>query len=409
MPSVSAMLKAVTRAEAGPYVFAVALAVAYGLLPLLVHLLVVEGEYFVKLAMLAGVGAAAVIVGARLTAFDGLDRLPRVAMDLDRFLFAVWTAFLVFVLVACITADRIPFVAALQGADAETLAVLRERFLKARQGWQAVFPYVNAVLAGALIPYSLMVMLLRRHRLRWILFAVFFVYCISFVEKAFFLKAAMPLAYLVIQERVESALRPGMVLGAIVGALALVTVASGVGGVDEGPGDEPFFSTTFVPRGPAGFLVWRSVAIPVVTAADALRVFDEEYGGRPLLGASSSLLAGLFGLQRVNIEREIFAVQWGQNETETGNANSVYLTEAYLNFGYVGLVVFSLLVGLILRRFARSQDEALRSLWPLFCFTIFVAPLTGTLFSNGFLLVIMVSHLLLLETTPPAPEPAPNS
>jgi hypothetical protein len=135
----------------------------------------------------------------------------------------------------------------------------------------------------------------------------------------------------------------------------------------------------------------------VVTAADALRVFDEEYGGRPLLGASSSLLAGLFGLERVNVEREIFAFQWGQNETETGNANSVYLTEAFLNFRWAGVVVFSLVVGLVLRLFARSRDEALRSLWPLFCFTIFVAPLTGTLFSNGFLVVIALSLVVALQ------------
>jgi len=363
----------------------------YGLLPLAVSTLLLENEYFLQLAAVTALGAAGILTGSRLPLLDGVHRLPQVKVELGWFQLVIWGAFLAFVAVACVTADRIPFVAALQGVDAETLAVLRERFLKAREGWQASLPYVNSLLAGALVPYSLMLMMTWRHRLRWVLFAAFLVYCLSFVEKAFFLKAAIPLAYMVIQSRVRSSIRPLFVLGGALSLLLLVTVVSGVAERSESSGDEAFFSTAFTAQGPIAFLVWRALAVPVVTAGDALRVFAQEYDGQPLLGASSGLLAGALGRERVDVERVVFAAQFGQTETETGSANSVYLTEAYLNFGYPGVVAFSVLVGLLLRLLARSRDEALRSLWMLFCFGIFVAPLTGTLFSNGFLLVMAVS------------------
>jgi hypothetical protein len=409
------MLKALTRAESAATAFAVALAAAYGLLPFAVHRLVTDDPYFLQLARIAGLGAACVVVGSRLGVLDGLGRLQKRAVESRVFVAVVWGAFLGFVIVACVTADRIPFVAALEGTDPETLALLRERFLKAREGWQSIFVYINAVLAGALVPYSLMLMLLRRHRWRWVFFGVFLVYCVSFVEKVFFFKAFIPFAFLVFQGKIASIKRPGVILAGALGVLVLLTVISGASERNESGTSEDFFSTAFSAQGAGAFLAWRAIAVPVVTAADTLRVFEDEYGGRPLLGASSSLLAGVLGRERVSVERDVFAAQFGQTETETGSANAVYLTEAYLNFGYAGVAIFSLVIGLILRLFARSQDEALRSLWMLFCFSVFVGPLTATLISNGFLFVLILSSAARFEEgtfaeaephEAPDPEPA---
>jgi hypothetical protein len=390
------MLRVLTRAESGAIVFAAAVALIYGLLPLAVYLWLVDSPYFLQLGTVSAVGALAVVGGSRLGFGDRFLGRQRVEIGFETFLAAIWGSFLLFVIVACVTADRIPAVAALQGVDPDTLSVLRERFLKAREGWQASFVYVNALLAGALVPYSLVAMLLRRHRYRWVFFGLFLVYCVSFVEKAFFLRAAIPLLYVVVQRRISSAIRPAAIVAGAVGLLALVTVLSGASQRADDAGDGDFFSTAFSAGGTLPFLAWRAVAVPVVTAADTLRVFEETYEGRPLRGASSSLLAGLLGLERVAVERDVFTAQWGQTETETGSSNSVYLTEAFLNFGYPGVVVFSVLIGIILRLFAKSDDEALRSLWMLFCFGAFVAPLTATLFSNGFAAVIALSLLVRL-------------
>lgn len=408
------VLATITRAESSPITFAVVLALTYVIAPLGVHAWVLPNDYFVELAALAGLGAVGVVVGARVPLLDRLEGLPRRIVDLDAFVAVIWLAFGLFVLVAMVTAERIPFVAALQGADAETVAVLRERFLKAREGWQAVFPYVNAVLAGALVPYALVLALVRGHRLRWLLFLAFLVYCLSFVEKVFFLRAVIPLAYVVAQQRVRVPVRARTIFALSAGLIVLITTISGFGAEADAPaGDgEEFFSAKFAPQGTMGFLAWRAVAIPIVTAADTLRVFDEDFARRPLLGATSSLIAGVLGRERVNIEREVFALQWGQNETETGSANSVFLTEAYLNFGLLGVMAFSVAAGMLLRIFARSRDEPLRSLWMFFCFALFVGPLTGTLFSNGFLLVIAVSLLTEIRdgaAEPPAPSRAASA
>jgi hypothetical protein len=403
------VLRALTRAESAPFVFAAALGLMYGAVPLALSRFL-DDPYYMQLATLAAVAVPSIIVGALIPLLDPLipSQAPRFPHGTDGFLWLVWGAFGVFVLVACVTAERIPLLAALQGADADTLVVLRERFLKAREGWETVLVYVNAALAGALVPYSLMLALVHRHPRRWILFGAFLLYCVSFVEKAYFLKAAIPLTYLVAQQRITSWIRPRMIMAGAAGMLALVTIVSGVGGRDnEATGDE-FFSAAYAADNAAVFLVWRAVAIPLVTAADTLRIFEDEYGGQPLLGASSSLLAGLLGRDRVNIETQVFAAQWGQTETESGSSNSAYLTEAFLNFGYPGVVVFSMLIGAVLRVFARSKDEALRSLWMLFCFAVFVAPFTGTLFSNGFLLVIGVAWLLARRSAAPGVDAPPS-
>ncbi len=394
------MLKRLTRAESGGSLLALAIVGTYSALPLAVLFVSgIENEYFVTLAELAAVGALCIFVGSRLGVLDGFCRalFPIFRVEVTPFVIVVWGAFLLFIAVACVTAERIPLVAALQGADPETLVVLRERFLKAREGWQGSFVYINALLTGALVPYSIVLMLLHRHRYRWLCLGLFFLYCVSFIEKVYFLKIAIPLAYVVAQGLISTKVRPRTVVAGGVGVLAIVTILSGVGTTGTREGDGEFFSSGFGAGSPLSFMLWRAVAVPVFTAADALRVFDQDFGGRPLMGASSSFLAAVLGLERVDVEREVFAAQWGQTETQTGNANSVYLTEAFVNFGYVGVIAFSLLIGLVFRFFAASRDEALRSLWMLFAFSVFVSGFTGTLLSNGFVALFMLSAAVVFE------------
>ena len=313
------VLGALTRATSAATLLASALVVTYVLLPLGVYLLGVEHEFFLQLAGVSALGSACIWLGSRLPFLDRLvvDDLAKRGVALDAFLVVVWGSFVLFVVLVVATAERVPFLAALQGADPETVAFLRERFLKAREGWQSVFVYVNALLAGTLVPYSLALMLLRRHRWRWMALAFFVIFCLSFVEKVFFLKAAIPVLYLVAQQVVPTSLKPRTVLAGGLLLLALGTVTAGSGTLrDEAAGGD-FFTTGFAAQGPLAFVAWRAVAIPVLTAADALRVFQEEHGGRNLGGASSSMLAGLLGKERVNVERQVFAAQFG--EAETGN------------------------------------------------------------------------------------------
>lgn len=383
------------RAERSGWYFVFALFLTYSVLPLLIAMQSDTPKYFLELSAVSFVAALAVIIGFLFPWYDRLfcGHTVRLTLGLNSFLTTVWAVFFLFACTAWITADKIPLLAALRGADPDTIAVLREQFLKAREGWQSSFVYVNGILTGALVPYSIALMFLLKSRLRWIAFVFFLIYCVSFVEKAYFLKAVLPVFYLVVHQRIRFALSPRQLLLAMVGILLFITVFSGAGSADDSSGGT-FFSTAYVPQGALAHLAWRAIAIPVVTAADAIRVLYEQFDDHVLWGATSSLIAALTGQEHVEYERMVFSAQWGQNETGTGSANSVFITEAFVNFGWFGVILFSLVVGSILRLFSKAKDEAFRALWILFCLGIYTSGLIGLLFSNGFLLVFLLNLLV---------------
>lgn len=385
------LLAHLTDAGRGGRYLMILLVATYVLAPLAVASQLDAPQHFIELATVSSLATLCVWLGARTRWFDAtlLGRGPGVVMDPTGFIAVVWSVFVVFVFTSWATADEIPLLAVFRGTDADTIAVLREQFLKAREGWQASFVYINAVLSGALIPYSIALMFLLRLRGRWLAFGFFLLFCISFVEKAFFMKAALPLLYLVAQRQVKVPVRPTTLLWGMVGLLMLVTALSGAGSADVAS-DDAFFSVTYAPQGALQHLFWRSMAIPLLTAVDAIRVLNEDFGGRMLWGSTSTLLAVIFGQERIEFERLVFAAQWGQNETGTGSSNSVYLTEAYVNFGWVGVAIFSWLIGLLMRLFARTRDVAARSLWPLFVLGVYTSGLIGLMLSNGFLLFFIL-------------------
>lgn len=80
----------------------------------------------------------------------------------------------------------------------------------------------------------------------------------------------------------------------------------------------------------------------------------------------------------------------GQNFTGTGSSNALYIIEAFINFGFYGVILFSIIIGLVFRFFRESDDPAFKSIWPLFTFGVLVSGLLGQLFSNGFLLLFIL-------------------
>jgi hypothetical protein len=300
-----------------------------------------------------------------------------------------------------VTAPAIPLMTALRGGSPDLIAIQREEFLKGREGIEAYFVYLNAFFTGALIPYSISLMFLHRHRWRWILTVTFLLYSISFVEKAFFFKLALPLLYLFGVGAVKSKFGPKTTAAVTFGILLFVTAISGSGSTDSPVQTEAdFFSASYAPKDPLTHLIWRAVAVPMFTAADAIRVFIDYFGGEPFYGATSGFFAALFGLNRVMFERVLFEFQWGQNETGTGSSNSMYVTEAFVNFSWIGVILFSLFIGRTLKWFSESKDEAFRSLWPLYVLGLYSAGLVGQLMSNGFLLVLAIGLLIEMKPYP---------
>lgn len=394
----SIFLRYITSANRCAFIFSMALLAAYGLMPLIIAAIYDTNSNFVKIAGMAGIAVMVLMIGAHTPLLDSLlnGNISRFKIDAVSFCYFIWAIFILFVFVAWGTASQIPLVAFLGGADPDEIAALREQFLKAREGWESALVYVNAILSGALIPYSLALMFVKEMRFRWFAAGFFLVFCISFVEKAFFLKAALPLLYLVAQGRVSIVISPRALIICIACLLFILTLVSGGGGLgDQSEGS--FFSATYIPNSGIEHLLWRSLSIPLVTAVDALSLHESDFGGQSLMGATSSFIAGVGGFERIEFERLVFAAQWGQNEMGTGSANSVYFTESYINFGWTGVVVFSFVIGLLMRLFALSRDEAFRSLWLLFVMGLYSAGLVGMLLSNGFALLFIVALFVRIK------------
>lgn len=398
-----------TRRAAGLLI--AALFTAYAALPALVNAFILPNPYFVQLAELSALACAMIAVGYVLPVFDGRFKrgAPRIAISAQTFHAVVWGTFAVFLVITFTTAPSVPVLSAIGGADAAELSLQRGDFLKARTGAEAALIYVSTLFVSALLPYSLALMFIRKSRLRFVLLLLFLAYSLSFLQKALFINVVFPLLYLAARNRNANTKR---IMAIVFGSgllLYLVTVlAFGSpddvstdpgGGVVSG-GD--FFGASYLPTNAFEHLIWRSTAVPMFSASDTLLVHAEQFGAQPLWGATSSFFAGALGLERVPMERLVSEYEWGWNDI--ANSNAVYVTEAFVNFGWVGVIAFSLFVGQSLRWFRRSRDEAFKSLWTIYCLAVFTSGVIGTLLSNGYLLIFAMALMTKLTDKRYAPR-----
>jgi hypothetical protein len=295
------------------------------------------------------------------------DRRARV------FVYGVFAAFAVFAAITLATAPSVPLLQALRGASVEQIALSREEFLKARTGAGAVLPYLNAMLTSSLVPYALAIALLGRYRVAWFALAVFFAYSLVFMEKAFFLRLLLPMMALVV---VVDARMPKLwwMLAAAVGLLTANIAMSGFG--SEGIGR---------------FLLYRMLEVPPATVIDSLDYWELAHGSRWLDGATSTLIASVLGLERVPFERDVFVYQFGDFETGTASSNAAFFVEAYVNFGWTGVMAASVALGVVVGHVGRSRDAALRCTLPLLLYTVFLGGLLGALFGGGLLILLAMA------------------
>lgn len=402
------------------YFFATAVLVIYGAAPLAIHAFIQPNESMLWLGAISCTAALMIVAGFNLPVFDRMIAPHRWRIPINEHFFhaAIWILFLVFCGVAFATADTIPIISALTGElSQEELDIQRGAFLKTRQGWEAGLGYISAVFVGTLLPYSVSRLFwTRKSVLGFSGLTIFAAYTLSYLQKALVIQTVVPLLYLSGRRLIWNYFG---FFALIVGTLAIIygntLLARGVKQevdiqqkIEERKQFElkadsavklippGFFTADFKHVSAKEYLVWRAVAVPIFTAADAIKVFHTKFDGKPLFGATSSPIAAAFGMKRINYDAEVFAIQWGASEI--GRANSVYVTDGYVNFGWAGVVIFSIVVGLCFRIFALSGDEALRSIWPLFAFNIIQGSLIGTFLSGGFVLLFFIALFVNLRS-----------
>ncbi|MFT3961374.1 hypothetical protein [Propionivibrio sp.] len=377
--------------------FSASLLIGYGLVPVVAYV-ETANRFYLDVLWLAIVSALSVFLASKVRIFDLPGRLQKIKINANHFLSAVFLLFFTVVAYTVATAPAVPLLAWFSGADTEVLVDLREQFLKARVGWESILPYFNALLTSTFVPYALALMFSKRHPWRWRLFYAFLVYCLIFIEKVYFIKAIIPLAVVMFGNLKANR---GTLFGISLASLALVyglAVVSGFGSGESIAPDEFYFSNTYRPSGTGEYLVWRAFSVPVFTAADSLSYYLDTYRSEPLYGATTGIFSSLFGTERLYFEREVFAYQWGQTESGTGSANAAFFIDAYINFGILGVVLISIAIGRIFNYMRSSDDIALRAIWPLFAFGLYVSGFFGNLFSSGFLLIFLFSALFVVRS-----------
>lgn len=377
----------------GVFLFSFGLFAFYVIIPLIVYFIGSNKDAYLLLAQIGFVSILSIAVGYLTPLTDPRFRFGASRLVIDGRLFngVLWAFFIVFMVLVLYSAPSIPLLSAFKGANADALSQERGDFLKAREGFEIVFLYITSILTSSLLPYSITLLYAKKAHYRHLCAAIFFIFCISFLQKALFLNLILPLF---VYFGMAGLVKKGRLLFFPVlasGVLFVGTILSIDGPIWEFQGVESIdevFAADFSYGGGFGYLLWRALAVPVFTAADTLVVFFDRFRGDELLGATSSLLSAIFQMERINIERHVFEHQFG-SWNEIANANAVFFVDAFVNFGWWGVVVFSLLVGQIFRMFTLSRDPGFKTLWPLFGFGLFSAPLIGMLFSNGFLYMIL--------------------
>lgn len=370
----------------GLVVFMTVIGAVYGVIPLLFGLILSENLVFLQLSGITALSVIAIWIGSLVRVFDFRFEkdAPRFQWSPRGFIAFTWILFFVFLLITFLSAPSIPIISALMGADGSELSLQRGAFLKGREGVGIILLYMNTFLVSTIVPYSIVLLYERDSNKKHIAAALFLLFCVSFMQKALFLNLILPvLAFLAFKQRLRARVFVLFLMGS--SALLVAVTALSLRGDEalEVFGDENYLSAQYIPSSPFDYFVWRSLAVPIFTAADTLVVHGEQFDGRPLLGATSSFISGIFGLERINIERYVFEYQFG-SWNEIANSNAFFAVDAFVNFGWIGVFVFGIFVGQVFRWFRISQDVAFKSMWPIFAFALFSASLIGTLLSNGF-------------------------
>lgn len=365
--------------------FASVFLIAYAIIPYVFGYALFP-EYVRELVQITVIGIITYLISLNIS-FRIVFKTKKIVIDFDKALITVFTIFLLIVFVILATADKIPLIESFKGADVIDLTQYREDFLKGREGWGASLGYIIGMINAYLLPYLIVLTFQKNHKLKYFVSFIFLLYCISFLEKAYFLKLALPIffLYFYFSENKILFLARGIIV--IIALFTVMFILAGNTGFTT-TRDDDFFSILYTPTGTFEAIFWRAAVVPIVSAIDAVRVFSTDFGGQYLYGKSSSLLAFLSGHEQVNFERALYQIQFGGSET--GNANQFFLIEAFINYGYFGVVLFSLIVGKITRFFVLQKDLALLSILPMLMFNLFNAGLIGNLFSNGLFIFLIV-------------------
>lgn len=390
----------VFTAKGGPKLLYIALAILYLTVPLVIYFFIIPNLLYLELAGMTTIAIIGIVLGFKLTLFDNAIRSKskRFIINSHVYVNVIGGIFFTYCVVTVLTAPSIPIISAITGSNADLLSQERGDFLKGRQGPWIALLYISSIFTSTLMPYCLVHAYLVKNRFRHLLTLIFLTFSISFLVKALFLNFIIPFtAYCIETKRIK---RKQLLIAAVM-IITLLTVMVSLSGSADTQQDETFevsqfFSVSYATSSSLQFLLYRSISVPVITAVDTLYVHSTRFAGEMMLGSTSSLIAAITGQEKINLERIVFEHQYG-GWNDFANSNVVFVLDAFVNFGWVGILIFGIFVGLTFRIFKRSEDIAFRSIAPLYTYLLISSPLIGMFLSNGYLLLFLQVFLIKLK------------
>lgn len=362
--------------------YIVVFGVFYIIVPLIFMGESVESRFTLQLASLTMLSVIGFGIGLLVNFFPNFSKRYFVVPS-KTFSWLVYGAYAFIIAVTILTAGEIPIIASFRGADQVELILLRESFLKEREGAEALLAYIITLLDTTFFPLVVLYAFATKSKYRWLFLGTFIFYSISFLEKAYFLKIGIPMFfyfYYQAKNKKSYLLISGSVLISIIFAMFLVSKFDSSVVVR----DAPFFSIYYTPTTITQAVIWRIIAVPVVTAYQGIELFYSSlFRGEYFMGATSSTISGIFGMERINFERVLYQTQFGGSAT--ANANQFYVVEAFVNFGYVGVLIFSYIFGKFVKDFINTRNITIICIIPVLYYNLFNSGLIGNLLSNGFL------------------------
>ena len=333
--------------------------------------------------------------GRGLRAF--VNRPGRWSVDVGNFSYLIFGFYFLLIAYVVATSEQIALLMVFEGASVDELAQSREMFLRTRVGWEVIIPYINALFVMALLPYSIASLFYTKHKFRFY-FLVLFLFCLTLtLEKSVAILAIAPLIILAVNSKRGS--KGFWIIVFLVAFIAAVSfLARGGGQVDVDVGGEGALSMPEKYQilkcdAQICYLFNRVTWIPYATAVDWLTYQEDVLGGGYLLGQSIGVVALIFNVPKINMERDVFEFQWGQNASGTGSSNTVYFIDAFVNFSWFGVILYSAVVALFVKILAISDNVPVKCAAFASLFYLGFNSLPPMFFSGGLIIVLLLALL----------------
>ncbi len=367
--------------------------VFYILVPILIYSFIVPDALYLKTSALAFITIIGMAIGSKipLISLYGRELNIVIARKKNTINFVVFL-FLIFLFITLVTAESIPILSAFQGASAAILSDERGAFFKGRDGGWIILLYISSVFLSSIMPYVIISALEIKYRFRYVITGIFFIFSLLFLVKALFLNLLIPYISYQLETNPKQVSRIlTLAFGSLVIMLIMISL-SGYGSLEDNKTYNltDYFSTRYIPTGILDFLIYRVFSVPIFSVVDTLHVHSTELNGKFLLGSTSSLLASILGVEKINIERIVFAYQYG-GWNPIANSNVVFFVDGYINFGWFGVFIFGVIIGRIFKIISSSNNIAIKSLSLLFAMQLFSSPFIQMLLSNGWILIIVIA------------------